>query len=438
MTRRLSSGWFRTTTAHLIQEGALEIGDGYRAKNAEFEDSGVPFLRIGNIGTNGQFELADAPLFPVEDLSKVGRKLSRPGDCVIATKATIGRSGFVRADTPRLVYSPQVSYWRVLDGTKLSPTFLRYWLQSKEFIGQATGMKGSTAMADYINLRDQRQMTITLPPPLVQERVGATLAAFDELIENNLRRIETLEELAHAIYREWFVDLRFPSHVKATFVDSAIGPIPDTWELTALAGVAEARRGLSWDRAQERTDSQGTGILTIPNLQRRLDTVPSTHLDVPPGDIQRFSLSRGDTLMVGSNGNPQRVGQAAWVPSRVNSLFASFLMRIRPAPDRISPYLLFHQLRDPRVTDPLRAGAIGSTGLRNIRITALRELLVLLPTHEIQTKFDEHVRPLFDLIEHLDALNRNLHATRELLLPKLISGEIDLSNLSIDTSWLAA
>lgn len=100
-------------TGELIASGKLAIGDGYRAKNAELSTVGLPFARAGNIRNGFHFDQADR--FPVSDLSKVGEKISRTGDVVFTSKGSVGRFAFVEEDTPRFVFSPQLSYWRSLD-----------------------------------------------------------------------------------------------------------------------------------------------------------------------------------------------------------------------------------------------------------------------------------------------------------------------------------
>lgn len=120
-----------TTTADLIREGILAIGDGYRAKNSELSDAGIPFARAGNVGRYLDFSAADR--FPVEALDRVGEKISRPGDTVFTSKGTVGRFAFVRACDPAFVYSPQLSYWRSLQPDCLDPRYLHYWLQGREF-----------------------------------------------------------------------------------------------------------------------------------------------------------------------------------------------------------------------------------------------------------------------------------------------------------------
>jgi len=240
--------------------------------------------------------------------------------------------------------------------------------------------------------------------------------------------------MAQAIYREWFVHFRFPGHEDATFVDSPLGSIPEGWSVRPVQEVADARRGYSWDRSIETEDDAGTRVATIPNIRARLDMSGCTRLtDVTAADVERFSIRADDILMIGSNGNPERVAYSVRAPADTADLFASFLMRVRSKPDQTDPLLLFHQLRDPDgVLRQVRSTAVGATGLRNLRITVLRDALVTVPDRATSQGFQASVRPAIALADQLDEQQRALAAIRDLLLPELVTGQIDVSELDLD------
>ena len=171
--------------ADLIAERRLFIGDGYRAKNAELGTDGLPFARAANI--DGGFALDGADRFPETELSRVGEKVSTLGDVVFTSKGTVGRFASVRDGTERFVYSPQLSFWRSLDASTIDSRWLYYWMTSPEFRIQYSRVKGQTDMADYVSLRDQRRMVITLPPIEEQRAIASVLGALDDKIELNRR-----------------------------------------------------------------------------------------------------------------------------------------------------------------------------------------------------------------------------------------------------------
>lgn len=164
----------------LIDDGIVEINDGYRAKNSELGESGLPFARAGNINDGFQFEEAD--LLAESNVPRAGTKISRPLDVVFTSKGTVGRFALVREGTPQFVYSPQLCFWRVLRRDKMSPHFLYRWMQSRDFLDQVDGVKGSTDMADYVSLTNQRRMLVRLPEPGDVARADRALAPIDHLV----------------------------------------------------------------------------------------------------------------------------------------------------------------------------------------------------------------------------------------------------------------
>lgn len=160
----MAGEWREATFRQLLDEGILEIGDGYRAQNIELGGTGPIFLRAGHF-TDSHIDFAGVERFHEYLADKVRSKMSRVGDTIITTKGnSTGRTSFVTDGLPPFVYSPHLSYWRSLDPEKLCGGFLRYWSQGVEFIHQLAGMKASTDMAPYLSLTDQRRLSITLPP----------------------------------------------------------------------------------------------------------------------------------------------------------------------------------------------------------------------------------------------------------------------------------
>ncbi len=250
-------GWRRCHVRDLLEDSFLVIGDGYRAKNSELTDTGLPFARAGNIADGFRFSGADR--FPEDALHRVGDKTSRPGDVVFTSKGTVGRFAFVRRDTEPFVYSPQLCFWRSLDAEVVDPNFLYCWVRGSEFFRQYRGVAGQTDMADYVSLRDQRRMFITLPSPVEQRAIARILGTLDDKIELNRRMNATLEAMARSLFRSWFVDFDpvranmegrdtglsreiadlFPDRL----VDSELGSVPDEWDVGVLDDAVDLLNG---------------------------------------------------------------------------------------------------------------------------------------------------------------------------------------------------
>ena len=206
MARAIFRSWFvdfdppeanATRIGDLVRRGYLEVGDGYRAKNSELSSSGLPFARAGNLKAG--FDFAGADCFPAARISAVGAKVSRPGDVVFTSKGTVGRLTYVHVTTPQFVYSPQLCYWRVTDSAVIDSRWLYRWMQFGEFRDQCDEVKGQTDMADYVSLRDQQTMCLSLPDIGIQRVLGDVLGSLAERVELNRRMNGTLAALRDAL-----------------------------------------------------------------------------------------------------------------------------------------------------------------------------------------------------------------------------------------------
>jgi len=411
------SDWQPQTTDALAANGVLEIGDGYRAKNVEFRSlGGLPFVRVGNIGN--QIALEDLDELPNAMSERLGPKVSQPHDSLITMKGTVGRVAYVRPDLPRFVYSPQISYWRSKDHQVIDPRWLRYWLESPEFSYQALATKGSTDMADYINLRDQRRMRITIPPKGTQQRIASILGSIDDLIENNRRRIEVLGEMAQAIYREWFVHFRLPGHEDATFVDSPLGPIPDGWEVSPFSDVATFTNGFAFKPAH--FQAVGRPVIKIKELKQG---VTSQTPRCPAGEIKdKYWIEPGDLLFSWS----ADLGIYLW--NDEPGLLNQHLFKVTPS-GHLSVTLLCHMLQES--LPGFRERAQGTT-MKHIKRSALDEVITVVPERRVVDSASQTLDDYDSSVRKLSATNDRIASIRDLLLPKLVTGEIDVSDLDLD------
>ncbi len=413
-----SGAWVPVSTTELIEQGVLEIGDGYRAKNSELAETGIPFARVANLRDG--FEFQDADLFPLDGLDKVGAKRSRQGDCVITMKGSVGRVAFVSPQTPEFVYSPQLSYWRSLRAELLDPMFLRYWLQGQEFVDQCKQVKGSTDMADYVSLTDQRRMCITLPDHTSQVLIGRCLGAFDDLIENNRRRIELLEETARLPYREWFVHFRYPGHEDVPLVESELGLIPEGWEVGVLGDVADEIR----NSVKPSPETQLMPYVPIDAISPKQITLGKKR----PGTEAKSSLRHfktGDVLFGAMRAYFHKVAQAPF-----EGLTRSTCFVLRPHLGRY--YFTLMKLADETTVAFAAANSTGSTIPYAHWDGVLSQMETVIPPEEVAGDFGEIIRPLLEICQALTQQGELLRETRDLLLPRLVSGDLDISGLELD------
>jgi len=412
--------WRQLRVSDLIGNDSLEIGDGYRAKNSEMGSVGLPFARAGNI--NNGFNFEDADLLREKSVGQVGNKISQPDDSVITTKGTFGRVAYVRTNTPRFVYSPQLCYWRVKNSSVIHPRFLYYWLQGPDFLSQAHQVKSSTDMADYANLTDQRRMLIVAPDVDCQKKIAAILTAYDELIENNQRRIALLEKMAEEIYREWFVRLRFPGHDKVKIIKG----VPEGWKLVKLEKAFEFTGG-------------GTPTKEVSRYWDGGDVNWFTPSDITGANGIFLERSGGQCTEEGFNNSSAKMFPAYSVMLTSRATIGAVGINLTPActnqgfitciPNAQYPLpYLYHWIKLAKPYFELLSG--GATFAELTKGT-FKKIEILTPPEKLVEKFDELESPIFKAIEMYQRQNTRLVATCDALLPRLISGKLSVENLNI-------
>ncbi len=411
------AGWRRRDVRALIRDGVLVVGDGYRAKNSELSSSGLPFARAGNIADGFQFSAADR--FPEDRLHRVGDKTSRPGDVVFTSKGTVGRFAYVRRDTESFVYSPQLCFWRSLDPEVIDPHFLYCWVRGPEFFGQFKSVAGETDMAEYVSLTDQRRMFITLPPLPPQRAIAHVLGTLDDKIELNRRMNATLEAMARALFRSWFVDFDpvrakmegrdtgLPKDIADLFpdrlVDSELGEIPEGWTISALGDMIELAYGKAL-KAKARNAAGGVPVFGSNGQIGWHDE----------------ALVEGPGIVVGRKGNPGTVTLSATKFFPIDTTFY-----VVPKHERNEClYFLFFALQEQDL--PSLAADSAVPGLN--RNLAYMNKQLRPPTSVVEC-FDGYVSAMYARRRHAAAESRLLVSLRDSLLPKLVSGELRVTDL---------
>jgi type I restriction enzyme S subunit len=412
--------------ADLIASSKLWIGDGYRAKNSELGSTGIPFARAGDINDGFHFKSGDH--LPESDSWKAGNKLSEVGDVVFTSKGTVGRFGYVTERIRRFVYSPQLCFWRSLDNEVIHPRFLFYWVQGKEFYGQYKSVSQKTDMAEYVSLSDQRSMEITLPNLDQQKAIAHILGTLDDKIELNRKTNETLEAMAKALFKSWFVDFD-PVRAKAegrptglpaeisdlfpdSFEDSELGEIPSGWGVKSLDEVAHFLNGLALRKFPPEDGAPTLPVIKIAQLKKgdsigadRCSTaVPSDYV-VRDGDVL-FSWSGSLAVDIWCGGDGALNQHLFKVTSKTRDKWF-FLHWIK------------HHLPEFQEIAQGKATTMG-----HIQRYHLSEAKALIPTPSLLAAMDSVFAPLLDRAYGLRKQSKDLGTTRDALLPKLISGEI--------------
>jgi len=310
----------------------------------------------------------------------------------------------------------------VRDFKSNDPRFIFYFLQTLDF-----ARSNVAGAVPGVNRNVLHAKEVRLPPLPTQRRIAGILSAYDDLIENNTKRIKILEEMARALYREWFVYFRFPGHEKVKLVDSPLGQIPEGWKVTSLEDACQCIVDTEHKTAPTqttgypsiRTPNVGRGRLLLDGVRRVSDTTYRewTRRETPrPGDL---ILAR-----------EAPVGNVAIIPKGQQVCLGQRTVLLRPSPDVIGPHSLVRILLGDQVQHTITGIASGAT-VAHLNMRDIRALRVPIPEQTVLDLAEPRLESIDHLIGVLMAMSSNLRETRDLLLPRLISGEIDVTSLDL-------
>jgi type I restriction enzyme, S subunit len=349
-------------------------------------------------GTNGPIGWHHAALFP-------------PG-------VIIGRKGAYRG----VHYSPgpcwvidTAFYLRIHDPNAVDPRWAYYQLQTIDLNAVDSGSAIPSTSRDAFYA-----IPVRLAPLSIQRRVVAVLDSIDNLIENNRRRIALLEQMARTIYREWFVHFRYPGQEDDDLVDSTLGPIPSTWDVVTLGDMVDEIR----DSTKPSAETAALPYVPIDVITPRSLTLRAHR----PGSEAASSLRlfrQGDILFGAMRAYFHKVCIA---PFDGVTRSTSFVLR----PDREYYHYLAFLLADETTVSYAAAHSSGSTIPYAKWVGALEEMRAVKPRADLAKRFGLQASPLVDAAAVLAESNSVLTAIRDSLLPKLVTGAIDVSNLDLD------
>ena len=410
-------------------------------KTAPTQATGYPSIRTPNIG-RGRLILEGVNRVSEETYQEWSKRaVPQAEDLILAREAPVGNVAIIPKNL-KICLGQRTVLIRP-DKNKVCPMFLVYCMLGDEIqsrlLGHSTG-----ATVSHLNMRDIRNLELPKLPRLpTQRKIAAVLSAYDDLIENNTRRIKILEEMASAIHREWFVEFHFPGHEQVEMVESELGLIPQGWEVKKVEEFVVDHIGGGWGK--EDNDSKhivpayvirGTDFSEVRHLA--IDTCPLRYHT--QSNFKSRELKPNDIVMEISGGSKDwGVGRSILVTPQLLSAFnesvicASFCKKLSLDEKTFSPLIFIIYLQEAYKSRNLELYELRSTGIRNFQFPVfLQREQLPVPLFSIQRQFVAQVQPLIDSIQNIGAKNTNLRQTRDLLLPKLISGEIDVSELDID------
>lgn len=382
---------------------------------------------VGHFWVKSQ-ELTDKDIyFTGECISDQGLKNSSAkyfpaGTVLIAMYgATVGKLGYLRiaATVNQAICGLEV------DRNRADSRYVFYALRHtrEALTSQAMGAAQQNLNQDLI-----RNFEIPLPGLNVQWRVGSILSAFDEFIENSMRRIEILDEMAQAIYREWFVEFRYPGHEDVPLVDSELGPIPEGWAVSGLGSVCTRIQagGTPSRKNPEFWDDGDINWFRTTELQDGFLFDSTEKISQAGLEGSSAKMFDAGSILMAIYGSPT-VGRLGILTRDATCNQAA--LALVPDETVLSHPFLYQTLAAMR--EHFNSIAQGAAQ-QNISKATVAGTLVRLPPRNLVDLYDQLAVPIWDLTRTLTQQVRNLRETRDLLLPKLISGEIDVSELDIE------
>lgn len=297
---------------------------------------------------------------------------------------------------------------------KADSDYVFYFCLQSEFRKAAEKSMSGASGRQRANADALRRFPCSFPTPEFQREVAGILSAYDDLIENNLRRINILEEMAQSLYREWFVHFRFPGHESVPLTDSLLGSTPEGWEVKAMTEAVTVRPKVAVPKNCD------IPFVTMSGLSEDSMLITEVEFrDKPTG--ARFQNS--DTLFARitpclENG---KTGYVEFLPTNAAVACGStefIVLRSKT----LCPQYVYLMAR----SDPFRDNAIksmsGATGRQRVQEECFEQFMLAQPPANLLERFEAITKPQFQLLHSLNRRNQTLRATRDLLLPKLLSG----------------
>ena len=345
-----------------------------------------PYLRVVDFGPNG-IDRSSIKYITKEAYEAVSRYTISHDDIYISIAGTIGRIGVVPEDLSGANLTENAAKITSIDDS-VDRDFLMYFLQGPVGQGSIQSKTGGTSQPKLALYRI-KEIEFQAPALFVQQKIASILSAYDDLIENNLRRIALLEESARLLYQEWFVNLRFPGHEHTPIVDG----VPEGWEKRPLGDNAVLNYGKAL-----KADNRREGPYPVYGSSG----IVGTH---------EKALVKGPGIIIGRKGN---VGSVFWSKDDFYPIDTVYYIDSKK-----SHFYLYYALQNMHFI----SNDVAVPGLnRNFAYSRL----YVEPSSSIVKVFEEVVSPMHEKIFKLDVYNQKLKLARDLLLPKLMNGEISV------------
>ena len=398
-----------------LGEVASDVSYGY-TESATFDIIGPKFLRITDI-TNDLINWNKVTYCKINDKDMVKYKLQYNDIVIARTGATTG----INKQINKIIDAVFASYlirFRINDRIA-NPKYVYHYLQTSAYKGFINNYISGSAQPG-INATVLSKFKITLPDIKTQEKIADILSTYDDLIENNNRRIEILEQMAQEIYKEWFVRFRFPGHEKVKFVNG----IPEGWEVKKIGDIASIKSGYAFKSSW--WQEEGIPVIKIKDIQNNgIDTnnfayVSEIHME----KAKQFIAEPGDIVIALTGATIGKIGLIPFYhkPLLINQRVGKFFCGEKPILNNGYLYILLQQ---NWIKDLIFMISSSSAAQPNISPNDIEEIKIFYNKNVIE-QFNQKISDYILQILKLKNINQNLIKQRDLLLPRLMSGKLEV------------
>ena len=401
----------------------VKLGELYEVHNGlskagKFFGEGYPFLTFSTVFNNYFIPKQITDLVQSTEKEQESYSIRRGDVFVTRTSETsdeLGMSCVALKDYPMATYNGFTKRMRPITN-RVFPEYIGYYMRLPSFRGEFRAFSTMTTRASLRN-EDLLRLEVELPPIEIQKQIAEILTTYDDLIENNQKQIKLLEEAAQRLYKEWFVDLRFPGHENTKIVDG----VPEGWQIASIADICDTVGGGTPSTKIQSYYEKGDILWVTPtDITRNFSlALLDTEKKITPEGLKNSSAKMlpAETILMTSRASVGFFGMCKYEVC-TNQGFISCI----PKKENLQMYLLFNL--KSRVEE-IRQKAGGSTYLE-ISKTVFRELKIILPKDEVLAKYQKNVHDIFDEIYCRTEMIKNLVDMRNRLLPKLMSGEVEV------------
>jgi len=396
-----------------------------------YTPTGVPVIRGCNLPIEARFDEKDFVYVSEQKADELRQHSARPGDLIITQRGTLGQVGLIPQNSrwPRYIVS-QSQMKLTVDRERADNLFLYYVLRSPMVAKRIEDLALRSGVP-HINLAILRAFEVDLPSLENQHRIASILGAYDDLIEVNRRRIALLEEMAGRLFEEWFVRFRFPEHEGRV----TEGELPQGWMRVPIEQVYQ---GLyDGPHATPKPSEDGPVFLGIGNITEsgQLDLSSIRHIAEAEFQIwtRRVTPEAGDIVFT----YEATLNRYAMIPRNFRGCLGRRLALIRMPPSSVYRNFLFLYFFSADWRQTITRNKLSGATVDRIPLSKLPAFPINLPPEAVAAKFDRIVQPTFDLAESVRKGNLILRAQRDLLLPRLISGEMSVPAAELELQAVA-